>query len=42
MSPIVRGRKGEYKKEILNFKKRGRFQKIKVDGKYYKLMIFQI
>ena len=36
LSPIVRGRKGEYKKEILNFKKRG-FQKIKVDGKYYNI-----
>ena len=34
LSPIVRGRKGEYKKEILNYKKRG-YQKIKVDGKYY-------
>ena len=34
LAPIVRGRKGEYKKEILNYKKRG-FQKIKVDGKYY-------
>ena len=34
LSPIVRGRKGEYKKEILNYKKRG-FQKIKVDGKYF-------
>ena len=33
LAPIVRGRKGEYKKEILNFKKRG-FTKIKVDGKY--------
>ena len=30
--PIVRGRKGEYKKEILNYKKR--VFKIKVDGKY--------
>ncbi len=36
LAPIVRGRKGEYKKEILNFKKRG-FQKIKVDGKYYQI-----
>ena len=36
LSPIVRGRKGEYKKEILNYKKRG-FQKIKVDGKYYNI-----
>ena len=33
LSPIVRGRKGEYKKEIANYKKRG-FSKIKVDGKY--------
>jgi excinuclease ABC subunit A len=33
LAPIVRGRKGEYKKEILNYKKRG-FSKIKVDGKY--------
>ncbi|OUW73706.1 MAG: excinuclease ABC subunit A [Pelagibacteraceae bacterium TMED216] len=36
LAPIVRGRKGEYKKEILNYKKRG-FQKIKVDGKYYEI-----
>jgi len=34
LSPIVRGRKGEYKKEIINYKKRG-FQKIKVDGTLY-------
>ncbi len=33
LSPIVRGRKGEYKKEILNYKKRG-FNKVKVDGSY--------
>ena len=33
LAPVVRGRKGEYKKEILNYKKRG-FSKIKVDGKY--------
>jgi len=33
-APIVRGRKGEYKKDILNFKKRG-FRKIKVDGNLY-------
>ena len=36
LAPIVRGRKGEYKKEILNFKKRG-FSKIKVDGKYFNI-----
>ena len=34
LSPVVRGRKGEYKKDIINYKKRG-FQKIKVDGEYY-------
>ncbi len=34
LAPVVRGRKGEYKKDILNYKKRG-FQKIKVDGTYY-------
>ena len=34
MAPVVRGRKGEYKKDIINYKKRG-FQKIKVDGEYY-------
>ena len=39
LAPIVRGRKGEYKKEILNYKKRG-FQKIKVDGKYYQINEF--
>ncbi len=39
LAPIVRGRKGEYKKEILNYKKRG-FQKIKVDGKYYDISDF--
>jgi len=33
LAPIVRGRKGEYKKEIASFKRRG-FQKIKVDGEY--------
>ncbi len=34
LAPIVRGRKGEYKKEILGYKRRG-FQRIKVDGDYY-------
>ena len=33
-APIVRGRKGEYKKEILSFKKKG-FRKIKVDEILY-------
>ena len=39
LAPIVRGRKGEYRKEILNYKKRG-FQKIKVDGKYFEINDF--
>jgi len=36
IAPIVRGRKGEYKKEIASYKRRG-FQRIKVDGKYYNI-----
>ena len=39
LAPIVRGRKGEYKKEISNYKKRG-FQKVKVDGKYLDISNF--
>tara|TARA_B100000900_G_scaffold378918_1_gene363415 strand:+ start:6 stop:2861 length:2856 start_codon:yes stop_codon:yes gene_type:complete len=35
-APIVRGRKGEYKKEILNYKKRG-FRKIKIDEILYNI-----
>ena len=35
-SPVVRGRKGEYKKEILGYKKRG-FRKIKIDGVLYEI-----
>ena len=34
LAPIVRGRKGEYKKEIAEMKKRG-FQRIKIDGELY-------
>ena len=33
-APVVRGRKGEYKKEILGYKKRG-FRKIKIDEVLY-------
>ena len=33
-APVVRGRKGEYKKDILSYKKRG-FRKIKIDEKLY-------
>jgi excinuclease ABC subunit A len=33
-APVVRGRKGEYKKDILNYKRRG-FRKIKIDNTLY-------
>ena len=33
-APVVRGRKGEYKKEILSYKRRG-FRKIKIDDTLY-------
>ena len=32
----MRGRKGEYRKDILSYKKRG-FRKIKVDNKLYEI-----
>src|SRR5881392_634277 len=32
LAPIVRGRKGEYKKELMDLQKRG-FQRVRVDGK---------
>ncbi len=35
-SPVVRGRKGEYKKDILGYKKRG-FRKIKIDNTLYEI-----
>ncbi len=34
VAPVVRGRKGEYRKEIADFQKRG-FQRLKVDGTFY-------
>ena len=36
MSPIARGRKGEYRKEFQELRKKG-FQRIKIDGKFYEL-----
>jgi excinuclease ABC subunit A len=36
LAPIVRGRKGEYKKEVAGYKRRG-FQRIKVDGLFYNI-----
>ena len=34
LAPVVRGRKGEYRKEIAEFQKKG-FQRLKIDGEFY-------
>jgi excinuclease ABC subunit A len=36
MAPIVRGRKGEYKKDLAELRKKG-FQRVKIDGQIYDL-----
>ena len=36
LAPIIRGRKGEYKKEFADLMKRG-FQRVKVDGTFYEI-----
>src|SRR4051812_23937404 len=36
LAPVVRGRKGEYRKEIADFLKRG-YQRVKIDGKFYEI-----
>jgi excinuclease ABC subunit A len=36
LAPIVRGRKGEYRKELAELQKKG-FQRAKVDGKFYNI-----
>ncbi|MGO8835164.1 MAG: excinuclease ABC subunit A, partial [Roseiarcus sp.] len=36
LAPAVRGRKGEYRKEIADFMKRG-FQRLKIDGEFYEI-----
>jgi len=36
LAPIVRGRKGEYRKEIADLMKKG-FQRLKVDGKFFEI-----
>jgi excinuclease ABC subunit A len=36
LAPIVRGRKGEYRKELADLQKRG-FQRVKVDGKMFEI-----
>ena len=35
-APVVRGRKGEYRKEIADYMKRG-FQRLKIDGEFYEI-----
>src|SRR6266700_3266896 len=34
LAPVVRGRKGEYRKELAEYMKRG-FQRLKIDGQFY-------
>ncbi|MDJ0951555.1 MAG: excinuclease ABC subunit UvrA [Alphaproteobacteria bacterium] len=36
LAPIVRGRKGEYRKELADLRKRG-FQRVKIDGEMYEI-----
>ncbi len=36
LAPVVRGRKGEYRKEIADYMKRG-FQRVKIDGEFYEI-----
>jgi excinuclease ABC subunit A len=36
LAPVVRDRKGEYRKEIADWMKRG-FQRLKIDGQYYEI-----
>ncbi len=36
LAPIVRGRKGEYKKELAELQKKG-FQRVKIDGAFYEI-----
>jgi excinuclease ABC subunit A len=36
LAPVIRGRKGEYRKEIADFMKKG-FQRLKIDGEFYEI-----
>ncbi|MER0239205.1 excinuclease ABC subunit UvrA [Fulvimarina sp. MAC8] len=36
LAPMIRGRKGEYRKELAELQKKG-FQRVKVDGEYYEI-----
>ena len=37
LAPVVRGRKGEYRKELAEFTRRG-FQRVKIDGAYHEIV----
>ncbi len=36
LAPVIRGRKGEYRKELADWQKRG-FQRVKIDGQFYEI-----
>ena len=36
LAPMIRGRKGEYRKELAELQKKG-FQRVKIDGKFYEI-----
>ena len=36
LAPVVRGRKGEYRKELADYMKKG-YQRVKVDGAFYEI-----
>ena len=36
LAPVVRGRKGEYRRELAEFMKKG-YQRVKIDGKFYEI-----
>ncbi len=36
LAPVVRGRKGEYRKELADFMKKG-YQRVKIDGRFYEI-----
>jgi excinuclease ABC subunit A len=36
LAPVVRGRKGEYRKELAEYLKKG-YQRVKIDGKFYEV-----
>jgi len=37
LAPVVRGRKGEYRKELAEWMKKG-FQRVKIDGQFYEIV----